>query len=136
MDWVPFTMTFPLSRLMSSATATYAGYCFVDPRHLGKAVTDNPVKQADLDVLAHTFGARDLAVSSLAIFGRSPKTITSAMLLRIALDVSDGLILAAETTSDEARKRVLTLTFGWATLNTMALVIDRRRARKGQPITV
>jgi hypothetical protein len=129
-------MTFTLSRILSTATATYAGYCFVDPRHLGRAVTGNPVKQADLDVLAHTFGARDFAVSSLAIFGRSPKTITSAMLLRIVLDVSDGLVLAAETDSDEARNRVLGVTFGWAALNTLALVIDRRRARKGQPITV
>ena len=129
-------MTFPLSRTLSTASASYAGYCFVDPRHLGKAVTGNPAKQAGLDVLAHTFGARDFAVSSLAIFGRSPKTVTSAMLLRIALDVSDGLILAAETDSDEARNRVLGVTFGWAALNTLALVIDRRRARKGRPITV
>ena len=129
-------MTFPLSRIMSTATASYAAYCFVDPRHLGKAVTGDPVTQAGLDVLAHTYGARDFAVSSLAIFGRSPKTVTCAMLLRIALDVSDGLILAAETDSDEARNRVLGVTLGWATLNTLALVIDRRRARKGRPITV
>jgi len=129
-------MTFPLSRTLSTATASYAGYCFVDPRHLGRAVTSNPVKQADLDVLAHTLGARDFAVSSVAVFGRSPKTITTAMLLRIAFDVTDGLILAAETDSDEARNRVLGVTFGWAALNTLALVIDRRRARKGHPITV
>lgn len=133
---VPFGMTFPLSRIMSTATATYGGYCFVDPRHLGRAVTSNPVKQADLDVLAHTYGARDIAVSSLAMFGRSPKTITSAMLLRIALDVADGLVLSARTDSYEARNRVLGVTFGWAALNTLALLVDRRRARRGQPITV
>jgi hypothetical protein len=129
-------MTFPLSRALSTATASYAGYCFVDSRHLGRMVTTDPVKQADLDVLAHTFGARDFAVSSVVVFGRSPKTITAAMLLRIAFDVADGLILAAETDSDEARTRVLGLAFGWAALNTLALVIDRRRARKGRPITV
>jgi len=129
-------MTFPLSRTLSTATASYAGYCFVDPRHLGRMVTTDPVKRADLDVLAHTFGARDFAVSSVVVFGRSPKTITAAMLLRIAFDVADGLILAAETDSDEARTRVLGLAFGWAALNTLALVIDRRRARKGRPVTV
>lgn len=135
--WVPFViMTFPLSRIMSTASATYGGYCFLEPRHLGRAVTDNPVKQADLDVLAHTYGARDIAVSAMSLFGRSPKTVTTAMLLRVAFDVSDGLVLSVAADGDKARKRVLSVTFGWAALNTLALVVDRRRARKGRPVTV
>lgn len=129
-------MTFPLSRIMSTASLTYGGYCFVEPRHLGRAITDNPVKAANLDVLAHTYGARDIPVSLLAIVGRSPKTVTAAMLLRVAFDVSDGLVLSAAADGDKARNRVLGITFGWAALNTLALVIDRRRARKGLPITV
>jgi len=129
-------MTYPLSRIMSTATATYGGYALAQPRHLGRAVTSNPIKQADLDVLAQTFGARDLAISSLGAFGRSEKTVTAAMLLRIALDVSDGVILSVRADSDEARAKVLAVTFGWATLNAVALMVDRRRARKGRLVVV
>ena len=129
-------MTFTLSRIMSTATATYGGYALAVPRHLGRAVTSDPVKQADLDVLAQTFGARDLAISSLGVFGRSDKTVTAAMLLRIVLDVADGLILSARADSDDARTKVLGVTLGWAGLNALALVIDRRRARKGRLVVV
>ena len=31
-------MSYALSRLMSTATASYAGYCFVHPEHLGNAL--------------------------------------------------------------------------------------------------
>jgi hypothetical protein len=129
-------MTFTLSRIMSTATATYGGYALAQPRHLGRAVTSDPVKQADLDVLAQTFAARDLAISSLGVFGRSEATVTAAMLLRIVLDVSDGLILSARADSDDARNRILGVTLGWAGLNTLALVVDRRRARRRRLVVV
>ena len=34
-------MTFPLSRLMSTATATYGVYALANPRHLGHVVATN-----------------------------------------------------------------------------------------------
>ena len=86
-------MTFPLSRLMSTATAIYGVYALANPRHLGDAV--DPKHAADYDLLAQTYGARDLAISSVGLLGRSEKTISAAMAIRIACDVSDGLILAA-----------------------------------------
>ena len=123
-------MTFPLSRLMSTATATYGVYALANPRHLGDAV--DPRHADDYDLLATTYGARDLTISTVGLLGRSQKTISAAMAIRIACDISDGLILATRAKDDATRQKVLGVTFGWAALNTLALVSDRRRARKAR----
>lgn len=122
-------MTFRLSRLMSTATASYGVYALAQPRHLGNAV--DPKHAADYDLLATTYGARDLTVSLVALKGRSQKTVTAAMVIRILLDVSDGLILASKAPDDQTRQKVLGVTFGWATLNGLALAVDRKRAKQG-----
>lgn len=127
-------MTFPLSRFMSTATASYGVYALVEPRHLGNAVDSK--NAAAYDLVAQTFGARDLAVSSLGMFGRSEKTISAAMVMRILLDVSDGLLLATKAQDEETRNKVLSVTFGWATLNALALSMDRRRAKRGRTIKI
>ena len=123
-------MSFPLSRLMSTATATYGVYALANPRHLGDAV--DPKHADDYDLLATTYGARDLTISTVGLLGRSDKTISAAMAIRIVCDVSDGLILATRAKDDATRQKVLGVTFGWAALNTLALVSDRRRARKAR----
>ena len=123
-------MSFPLSRLMSTATATYGVYALANPRHLGDAV--DPKHADDYDLLATTYGARDLTISTVGLLGRSDKTISAAMAIRIACDISDGLILATRAKDDATRQKVLGVTFGWAALNTLALVSDRRRARKAR----
>jgi hypothetical protein len=123
-------MTFPLSRLMSTATATYGVYALANPRHLGDAV--DPRHADDYDLLATTYGARDLTISTVGLLGRSEKTISAAMAIRIACDISDGLILATRAKDDATRQKVLGVTFGWAALNTLALISDRRRARKAR----
>ncbi len=114
---------------MSTATASYGVYALVEPRHLGRALTDNEPRQADFDVLAQSYGARDLAISALGALGRSPRTVTAAMLLRMACDVSDGLILSARAEDEQTRQKVLGVTFGWAGLNALALLRDRRTER-------
>jgi len=123
-------MTFPLSRLMSTATATYGVYALANPRHLGDAV--DPRHADDYDLLATTYGARDVTISTVGLLGRSEKTISAAMAIRIACDISDGLILATRAKDDATRQKVLGVTFGWAALNTLALISDRRRARKAR----
>ena len=121
-------MTFPLSRLMSAATASYGVYALAQPRHLASAV--DPKHAADYDLLAQTYGARDLAISSVGLLSKTPKAITAAMVIRIGCDVSDGLLLAGKATDQQTRQKVLGVTFGWAALNTLALLSDRRRARR------
>ena len=119
-----------LSRRMSTATASYGVDALAPPRHLGRALTDNEPMQADYDLLAQTYGARDLALSTLGIFGRSERTVTAVMLVRIACDVSDGLLLSARTDDEETRQKVLGVTLGWAALNLLALARDRRALKK------
>ena len=123
-------MTYTLSRLMSASTLTYAGYALSEPRHLGRFMTSAEPRQAEYDLLARTYGARDLAVGTLGLLGRSERTVTAAMLVRIAFDVSDGLLLASRAEDDETRAKVLGITWGYAALNTAALLADRRRAKK------
>ncbi|MGZ4478682.1 MAG: hypothetical protein ACXVW2_08710 [Nocardioidaceae bacterium] len=123
-------MTFALSRLMSAATATYGVYALAEPRHLGTALALRGRDAERLDLLARTYGARDLALSTLGVFGRSEKTVTAVMLVRITCDVADGVLLSRETDDDQVRAKILGITFGWAALNALALRIDRRRAKK------
>jgi len=123
-------MTYTWSRLMSASTLTYAGYALAQPRHLGEFMTSAERRQAEYDLLAQTYGARDLAVGTLGLLGRSERTVTAAMLARIAFDVSDGLLLASRADDDETKAKVLGITWGYAALNTLALLADRRRAKK------
>ena len=119
-------MTYRLSRVMSAATASYGVYALARPRHLGTHLTSNPKEQADYDTVAQTYGARDLAISALGLLGRSEKTVTAAMLLRIASDVSDAALLSTKARDKDGRNLVLGAALGWAALNTLALLIDRR----------
>jgi hypothetical protein len=123
-------MSFTLSRLLSAATASYGVYALKDPRHLGRVLTSDKKRQETYDVLARTYAGRDLAVAALGMFGRSEKTVTAAMLLRIGMDVTDAAVLAREAETDESRAMVLGVTLGWASLNAVALMRDRRRAKR------
>jgi Domain of unknown function (DUF4267) len=122
-------MTFALSRLLSTATASYGVYALAQPRHLGAVLTSDPKKQASFDALTRTYGVRDLAVGALGVFGKSEKTVQAAMLLRVVMDLSDAAILSREAEDESAGKLVLGVTLGWATLNALALLADRHRAR-------
>ena len=118
------------SRWISAATMAYGGYAVAEPRHLGRFMTANEPEQGGYDNLALTYGARDLTIGSLALLGRSERTVTAAMLLRIASDVTDGLILSSRAEDDETRQKVLGVTLGWAALNAVALLRDRRHAKR------
>jgi hypothetical protein len=122
-------MSFALSRLMSAATASYGVYALAEPRHLGRFL--DPKHAASYDTLARTYGARDLILSAVALKGRSEKTVTTALVIRILSDLSDAAILSPRAHDDDTRNKLLAVTVGWASLNALALAIDRRRARKG-----
>jgi hypothetical protein len=110
---------------MSTATALYGVYALVDPSHLGRFV--DPDNAESFDALAHTYGARDVIVSAVGLLGRSPKTVTAAMVIRILSDLSDAAILSARATDQTTRQKLLGVTIGWASLNALALAIDRHR---------
>jgi hypothetical protein len=121
-------MSYPLSRTMSSLTAGYGAFALARPDHLGKAIGAARQDMAGLNLLARSYGVRDLGISSLGILGRSPGAVRAAMLLRIAMDLGDAALLSTKVESDRARTKVLAATLGWATLNTLALVLDARRS--------
>lgn len=119
---------------MSAATASYGVYALATPRHLGRFLTDDRKSQDDYDLLAQTYGARDLAIGTVGMLGRSERTVTAAMLIRVACDVSDGLLLSTKAQDDETRAQVLGVTFGWAALNLLALARDRRVSRRSRAV--
>ena len=120
-------MSYRLSRLMSTATAGYGAFALASPQHLGQALEVDRQDQSGMDLLAQTYGVRDLAISSLGIFGRSPRTVKAAMVLRIAMDLGDAALLSTRVGPGQVRTKVLVATLGWAGLNTLALVVDSRR---------
>ena len=123
------TMTYPLSRIMSTASAAYGVYALTQPSHLWQALHSDQKDQAGLELLGRTYGVRDTAISALGILGRSDRTVRASMLLRIANDLGDAAILGTRTEDPDIRKKVLAVTLGWAALNTVALAIDTRRSR-------
>ncbi|MBB6629402.1 hypothetical protein H5V45_18900 [Nocardioides sp. KIGAM211] len=120
-------MSYKLSRLMSTATAGYGAFALASPEHLGNALEADKRDMPGLNLLAQTYGVRDLAISSLGIFGRSDRTVKAAMLMRIAMDLGDAALLSTRTSDADVRKKVLAVTIGWAGLNALALVVDSAR---------
>ena len=123
-------MSYALSRLMSTATASYAGFCLVRPEHLGQALDADGDDQAGFDLLAEVFGVRDLAVSTFGVLGRSDRTVRTAMWIRILCDLGDGVVLATRLDDDAARAKALGAAWTWGALNLAALHLDKRRARR------
>jgi hypothetical protein len=122
-------MSYSLSRALSVATAVYGGYALAQPAHLWKGLKAGREERDGLELLARTYGVRDLAISSLGILGRSDRTVRAAMTLRIAMDLGDAALLSTRTADPAVRRKVLGVTVGWAGLNAAALAIDARRSR-------
>ena len=121
-------MSYPLSRSLSAATAAYGGYALVRPAHLWQALQADGQDRNGLELLAQTYGVRDLAISALGILGRSDRTVRAAMVLRIAMDLGDAVLISSRTSDTEIRGKVLTITLGWAVANALALTIDTARS--------
>jgi hypothetical protein len=119
-------MTTSYSKIISAATAGYAVFALVKPRHLGKALTKSPLKQPEYDVVARLFGPRDLAVSALAILAPSPVALERAMIARVVLDLSDAALLTPQATTKGGKAKVLGATLSWASLNIAAILADRK----------
>ncbi|GAA1749507.1 hypothetical protein [Aeromicrobium alkaliterrae] len=114
------------STILSAATAGYAVFALAKPRHLGAALTSSPLKQPEYDVVARLFGPRDLAISGLALLAPSTRAREQAMVARVALDLSDAVLLSREATSAAGRAKVLGATLTWASLNVAAVLADRK----------
>jgi len=121
-------MTFPLSRVMSAATAGYAVFALAKPSHLADAMGSPRSERSGYDLLARVFGVRDLAVSAAGLTATTEGALRVAMGIRTACDVGDGLLLAARAPDSRTRAKVLGVTLTWAALNAAAVTTDVRRA--------
>jgi hypothetical protein len=120
-------MSYRLSRLMSTATAGYGAFALAKPEHLGNVLQADKEDRPGYDLLAQAYGVRDLAIGAFGLFGRSGKTVRTAMLIRILMDLGDAALLAPRMRDDAIRQKVLAVTLGWAGLNAVALAIDSVR---------
>ncbi len=118
-------MTFPLSRILSAATAAYGVFALVKPDHLGSALDAPKDQMPAFDLMAYTYAARDIPVSALGMFASSPQLVTASMLMRIVSDFSDAAILGINMDDPKVRNKALGVTLAWGALNTAALLIDR-----------
>jgi hypothetical protein len=119
-------MTPSYSTILSAATAGYAVFALVKPRHLGEALTNNPVKQQRYDLVSRLFGPRDLAISTLALLAPTNVAREQAMLARVALDLADAALLTPHGKAKGAKAKVLGVTLSWASLNAAAILADRK----------
>lgn len=113
---------------MSLATAGYGVFALARPEHLPDALDAPASEREGLLTLARGYGVRDLAVSAAALLGRG-RVVPAAMTVRMALDVTDCVLLLRRTDDPVTRAKVATVTLGWAALNGLALARDLRRRR-------
>lgn len=119
-------MSFPLSRILSAATGAYGIFALVKPEHLGSALDAPQDHMPTFDLVAYTYAARDIPVSLVGMFAKSPALVTASMAMRIASDFGDAAILGVNMKDPAIRKKALTATLAWGALNSAALLIDRR----------
>lgn len=120
-------MPYRLSRFLHVLTAAYGTYAAVKPDHLPDALQVGPTGRDGYRLVAYTWTARDLPLSALGAFGPAA-VVPVATALRICIDVGDAVVLARHTDQQDVRKKVLGVTLGWGALNTLAFLVDRRRA--------
>ncbi|MGB3185824.1 MAG: hypothetical protein WBG76_01060 [Ornithinimicrobium sp.] len=122
-------MTFPLSRILSASTGAYGVFALLKPDHLGSALEVPAEKMPAYNLMAYTYGLRDIPVSAVGMFASSPALITASMTMRIISDFGDATILGLNVDDPQVRNKALKVTIGWGVLNAAALLIDRRRNR-------
>ncbi|MGB5951365.1 MAG: hypothetical protein WBG57_02495 [Ornithinimicrobium sp.] len=122
-------MTFPLSRILSASTGAYGLFALLKPDHLGSALEAPAEQMPAYNLMAYTYGLRDIPVSAVGVFASSPALVTASMVMRIVSDFGDATILGTTMDDPEVRKKALKVTIAWGALNTAALLIDRRRSR-------
>lgn len=116
------------SQVVSAATAAYAVFAAVKPRHLATGLQAPAEHAPVLDRVAYTYAGRDLSISALAFTG-SRLGVRASMAMRIVGDLTDATILGAYAPTTQARRKVLAATLGWGVINVAALAWDERRGR-------
>jgi hypothetical protein len=117
MSWFP--------RALGVATAVYSAAVIAKPKVLTKpsGLAETPATRT----LATAVGARDL-VSGLAVtFAPSGLPLRLALLVRVAMDLGDTVVLGLAAPDKSTRAKVIGVTLGWAAINALALLATREQ---------
>ena len=128
-------MSMTFSRVVSTATAAYAGYCFVEPSHLPKGLGWGPDHTQTGERIAYVLGVRDAAISAVGIFGDEHQ-VRRAMQTRMFFDVFDASVLAPQAASGKDKAKVAAVALTWGAVNLAALTADSRRVRKASSLAL
>lgn len=115
----------PLSRTLSLASAGYAVFAGLKPRHLADALGETGAQATAYDRMARTYAARDIGISVLGAFGPA-RAVPVSIALRVLNDLGDAWALGTGRDDPAVRRKVLGVTLGYAALNSAALLTDRR----------
>lgn len=118
MSWFP--------RVLGAATAVYSAAVIAKPEVLTTptGLGDSPASRT----LGTAVGVRDL-VSGLAVaLAPSGIPLRLALLVRVAMDIGDTVVLGAAAPDKATRNKIIGITLGWAALNAVALLATREKA--------
>ena len=117
----------PLSRLASAANALGGAVLVLRPQLLGRAMRSDAFEQPSYDSLARVYGARDVLLGAVGLAAQDPKVVRAALLLRVASDVADAVVLGTRSPNARVRTGALASTLAWAVVEVAALRRDARR---------
>ncbi len=114
------------SRLVAAASAGYGVFALAKPDHLASGLEAEDTSA--LRTLAMVFGAREIAVGTLALLGER-RVVSACMTARLSFDLSDCAILLTQVEDEGVRRKVLGVTLGWAAVNALAVAVDLAQDR-------
>lgn len=114
------------SRLVAAASAGYGVFALARPDHLASGLEAEDTSA--VRTLAMVFGAREIAVGTLALLG-DRGVVSACMAARLSFDLSDCGILMTQVEDEGVRRKVLGVTLGWAAVNALAVAADLARER-------
>lgn len=109
------------SRLVAGASAAYGVFALVKPDHLASGLEADDTSA--LRTLAMVFGAREVAVGTLALLGER-RVVSACMAARLSFDLSDCAILLSQLEDEAVQRKVLGVTLGWGAVNALAVLAD------------
>ena len=122
MSWFP--------RALGAATAAYSAVVIAKPEVLTTptGLGDSPASRT----LGTAVGVRDLASGLAVAFAPSGLPLRLALLVRVAMDIGDSIVLGAAAPDKATRTKVVGVALGWAALNALALLATREKPQEDE----
>ncbi len=113
-----------LSRVLGAATAAYGAATIASPKLLtgptGLAAGEPP---AGLASMVRSVGVRDVAIGAAAALCPAGPVLRTALVLRIAADLGDAVVLG-RALRGSAQAKTVGVALGWGVLNAVALTLE------------